>query len=180
MSERAARPAVDEALRRFLDDTKEARVEAFKALLRIPSVSGLPEHAADCRAAAEFAGSRFFGQVLDGPGTAFFNRAGRPASRAAGLEAKGEHERVAVESLTGRRLGQGDDLPPGPGRGARQEAFQLRLAFAQGQRSKILAVELQEIKRVQHGIRGSAPRVERVEDGDAIRASDYSLAVHGE
>jgi acetylornithine deacetylase/succinyl-diaminopimelate desuccinylase-like protein len=54
MSERAARPAVDEALRRFLDDTKEARVEAFKALLRIPSVSGLPEHAADCLAAAEF------------------------------------------------------------------------------------------------------------------------------
>ena len=54
MSERAARPAVDEALRRFLDATKEARVEAFKALLRIPSVSGLPEHAADCLAAAEF------------------------------------------------------------------------------------------------------------------------------
>jgi len=54
MSERAARPAVDEALRRFLDATKEARVEAFKALLRIPSVSGLPEHAGDCLAAAEF------------------------------------------------------------------------------------------------------------------------------
>jgi acetylornithine deacetylase/succinyl-diaminopimelate desuccinylase-like protein len=48
-----ANPAVDEAVQRFLDDTKDARLESFKALLRIPSVSGLPEHAADCRAAAE-------------------------------------------------------------------------------------------------------------------------------
>ena len=57
MSESVARPAVDEALRRFLDDTRDARLESFKALLRIPSVSGLPEHAADCRAAAEFVAS---------------------------------------------------------------------------------------------------------------------------
>jgi acetylornithine deacetylase/succinyl-diaminopimelate desuccinylase-like protein len=48
-----AHSAVDEAVQRFLDDTKDARLESFKALLRIPSVSGLPEHAADCRAAAE-------------------------------------------------------------------------------------------------------------------------------
>jgi acetylornithine deacetylase/succinyl-diaminopimelate desuccinylase-like protein len=44
----------DARLRRFLDDTREARLESYKALLRIPSISGIPAHAPDCRAAAEF------------------------------------------------------------------------------------------------------------------------------
>jgi len=42
------------ALERFLDDTRDARLESYKALLRIPSISGIPAHAPDCRAAAEF------------------------------------------------------------------------------------------------------------------------------
>ena len=41
-------------LERFLDRTKEARLESFKDLLRIASISGIPTHAPDCRAAAEF------------------------------------------------------------------------------------------------------------------------------
>jgi acetylornithine deacetylase/succinyl-diaminopimelate desuccinylase-like protein len=44
----------DEALERYLDETAESRLESYKALLRIPSISGIPAHAADCRAAAEF------------------------------------------------------------------------------------------------------------------------------
>ena len=42
-------PVVEE----FLVRTRERRLESYKALLRIPSVSALPEHAPDCRAAAE-------------------------------------------------------------------------------------------------------------------------------
>jgi len=49
--------AAGAALERFLDDTREARLESYKALLRIPSISGIPAHAADCRAAAEFVAS---------------------------------------------------------------------------------------------------------------------------
>ncbi len=37
---------------RFLTDTADARLESYKALLRIPSISTLPQHADDCRAAA--------------------------------------------------------------------------------------------------------------------------------
>ena len=44
----------DPALERFLADTADSRLESFKALLRIASISGIPEHAPDCRAAAEF------------------------------------------------------------------------------------------------------------------------------
>ena len=43
----------DDALEAYLDRTADGRLEAYKAFLRIPSISGLPEHAADCRAAAE-------------------------------------------------------------------------------------------------------------------------------
>jgi acetylornithine deacetylase/succinyl-diaminopimelate desuccinylase-like protein len=53
MPDTAARPAGDAALDRFLDETKDARLESYKALLRIASISGIPAHAADCRAAAE-------------------------------------------------------------------------------------------------------------------------------
>jgi acetylornithine deacetylase/succinyl-diaminopimelate desuccinylase-like protein len=54
VSEVVVNEAGDAALGRFLDETKEARLESYKALLRIPSISGIPAHAADCRAAAEF------------------------------------------------------------------------------------------------------------------------------
>ena len=42
------------ALERYLTETADARLESYRALLRIPSISTLPEHAADCRAAAEW------------------------------------------------------------------------------------------------------------------------------
>jgi acetylornithine deacetylase/succinyl-diaminopimelate desuccinylase-like protein len=44
----------DQDLERFLDDHHESRLESYKAILRIPSVSALSEHAADCRATAEW------------------------------------------------------------------------------------------------------------------------------
>jgi acetylornithine deacetylase/succinyl-diaminopimelate desuccinylase-like protein len=44
----------DQDLERFLDDHHESRLESYKALLRIPSISALSEHAADCRATAEW------------------------------------------------------------------------------------------------------------------------------
>jgi acetylornithine deacetylase/succinyl-diaminopimelate desuccinylase-like protein len=44
----------DDALEQYLDANADRRLEAYKAFLRIPSISGIPAHAADCRAAAEF------------------------------------------------------------------------------------------------------------------------------
>jgi acetylornithine deacetylase/succinyl-diaminopimelate desuccinylase-like protein len=44
----------DQDLERFLDEHQESRLESYKALLRIPSISALPEHAGDCRATAEW------------------------------------------------------------------------------------------------------------------------------
>jgi acetylornithine deacetylase/succinyl-diaminopimelate desuccinylase-like protein len=44
----------DQDLERYLDEHRDARLESYKALLRIPSISALPEHAADCRATAEW------------------------------------------------------------------------------------------------------------------------------
>ena len=44
----------DQDLERFLDEHHESRLESYKALLRIPSISALPEHAQDCRATAEW------------------------------------------------------------------------------------------------------------------------------
>jgi acetylornithine deacetylase/succinyl-diaminopimelate desuccinylase-like protein len=55
MSDSALDTARDEAIERFLDETAERRLESYKALLRIPSISGIPAHAPDCRRAAEFA-----------------------------------------------------------------------------------------------------------------------------
>ena len=54
MPDAVAKPAVDLALERYLDETADARLESFKALLRIASISGIPANAPDCRAAAEF------------------------------------------------------------------------------------------------------------------------------
>jgi acetylornithine deacetylase/succinyl-diaminopimelate desuccinylase-like protein len=54
MSESSPAIVPDAAVDRYLVDTADARVESFKALLRIPSISGIPAHAPDCRTAAEF------------------------------------------------------------------------------------------------------------------------------
>jgi len=54
MADGVSGAASDMALERFLDENRDARLESYKALLRIPSISGVPEHASDCRAAAEF------------------------------------------------------------------------------------------------------------------------------
>ena len=44
----------DTDLESFLDGTHDRRLESYKELLRIPSISALPRHAADCQAAAEW------------------------------------------------------------------------------------------------------------------------------
>ena len=44
----------DAKLEAYLDANQEARLRSYEAFLRIPSISALPEHAADCRRAAEF------------------------------------------------------------------------------------------------------------------------------
>ncbi len=46
--------APDAALDAYLTESRDRRLESYKDLLRIPSISALPEHAADCRAAAEW------------------------------------------------------------------------------------------------------------------------------
>lgn len=43
----------DAPLVAYLDATRERRLERFLEFLRIPSISGIPAHAADCRRAAE-------------------------------------------------------------------------------------------------------------------------------
>lgn len=55
MADASAHPIVrDDALEEYLARTADRRLESYKALLRIPSISGIPAHAPDCRAAAEF------------------------------------------------------------------------------------------------------------------------------
>ena len=44
----------DQDLERFLDDHRDSRLASYKDLLRIPSISALPQHAPDCRATAEW------------------------------------------------------------------------------------------------------------------------------
>lgn len=46
--------ASETAFEAFLDEHREERLESYKALLRFPSISALSEHAADCRATAEW------------------------------------------------------------------------------------------------------------------------------
>jgi hypothetical protein len=52
---------------------------------------------------------------------------------------------------------------------SRQQPRQLRLAVAEPQRPQILAVELQQVERVQHRVRGLVPAVQRIEHGDPRR-----------
>jgi acetylornithine deacetylase/succinyl-diaminopimelate desuccinylase-like protein len=47
-------PTPDAALETHLADTKDARLESYKAFLRIPSISALPQHLDDCRTAAHW------------------------------------------------------------------------------------------------------------------------------
>jgi acetylornithine deacetylase/succinyl-diaminopimelate desuccinylase-like protein len=46
--------AIDPAVDAWLADHADDRLESYQAFLRIPSISALPEHADDCRAAAEW------------------------------------------------------------------------------------------------------------------------------
>ncbi len=46
--------STDSALEAHLGATNDDRIESYKAFLRIPSISALPEHAGDCRAAADW------------------------------------------------------------------------------------------------------------------------------
>ena len=45
---------LDPELEAHLDATSDARLESYKTFLRIPSISALPQHADDCRAAASW------------------------------------------------------------------------------------------------------------------------------
>jgi acetylornithine deacetylase/succinyl-diaminopimelate desuccinylase-like protein len=47
-------PDTHTALEDHLAATRDDRLESYKAFLRIPSISALPEHAADCRRAADW------------------------------------------------------------------------------------------------------------------------------
>ena len=46
--------STDTGIEAFLEATKEQRLESYFELLRIPSISTLPEHAPDIRRAAEW------------------------------------------------------------------------------------------------------------------------------
>jgi hypothetical protein len=54
------------------------------------------------------------------------------------------------------------------GRLARQQPRQLRIAGTEGQGPQVLAIEFQEIKRVQDGLCGLAAAVQSIEDGEAV------------
>jgi acetylornithine deacetylase/succinyl-diaminopimelate desuccinylase-like protein len=55
----------DQALEAFLDQTNDKRIESYKDLLRIPSISALPAHAEDCRAAAEWIAADLRGSGIE-------------------------------------------------------------------------------------------------------------------
>jgi len=69
-----------------------------------------------------------------------------------------------------------DDAEPAPA----QQPRQALLASAKRQGAEVLAVELEQVERVQHRIADDAAPVERVEDRDAIRAAYHRLAVEPE
>ena len=54
MTTTTASTAIDEAFERYLDEHAAERLESYKELVRIPSISALPQHAPDCRRTAEW------------------------------------------------------------------------------------------------------------------------------
>ena len=76
------------AVEAYLDKTLDARLASYQEFLRIPSISGVPEHAADCRRAAEWLAGEM---------------------RAAGIE------NVAVAETGGHPVVRGDWLHAGDG-----------------------------------------------------------------
>jgi hypothetical protein len=66
------------------------------------------------------------------------------------------------------------------GRNASQQPRQTLFALAERQRAEILPVEFQEVEGLQDRLAHLAAAVERIEDGDAIRAAHHSLAVERE
>jgi hypothetical protein len=48
------------------------------------------------------------------------------------------------------------------------------------QGAKVIAVELQEVKGVQHGLADGAATVKSIEDGDAVWTADHGLAIDRE
>jgi hypothetical protein len=61
-----------------------------------------------------------------------------------------------------------------------QEPGQACLALAEHHRSQILAVELQQVERLQDGRAHRAMAVQSVEDRHAILTADHGLAVQGD
>ena len=55
----------DTAIETYLDDRRDERLESYKALLRIPSISALPQHAADCQATAEWIAADLRGMGIE-------------------------------------------------------------------------------------------------------------------
>ncbi len=62
MPDRTATPL---SLDQHLDETHDARLESYKEFLRIPSISGIPEHAPDVRRAAEWLADTLRGAGLE-------------------------------------------------------------------------------------------------------------------
>jgi acetylornithine deacetylase/succinyl-diaminopimelate desuccinylase-like protein len=58
-------PDTDAAFEAHLESTHAARLESYMAFLRIPSISALPEHAGDCRHAAEWLAEALTGAGLE-------------------------------------------------------------------------------------------------------------------
>ncbi len=73
------------ALTAHLADTLDARIASYQAFLRIPSISALPAHAADCRAAADWLVEALTDAGLEHAST--FETAGHPVVYADWLHA---------------------------------------------------------------------------------------------
>src|SRR3984957_6531567 len=78
-------------------------------------------------------------------------------------------------AVVGGMLAEDDaDTPP------RQEPRHAFLAVPQWQGAEVLAVELQEVESVQHGIAGGAVAVQSIEDRDAVWTAHDRFAVEGD
>jgi acetylornithine deacetylase/succinyl-diaminopimelate desuccinylase-like protein len=77
----------DAALETYLVATREGRYDAFRELLRIPSISALPQHADDCRRAAQWLADALTRAGVEHAEVA--ETAGRPVVYADWLHAQG-------------------------------------------------------------------------------------------